>query len=66
MGMALDEPKDTDATFAIGGFDFVIDRELLNRTQPIVIDYSPMGFQVTGGTAPGNGNSGCVGGGRTG
>ncbi|MBL0715141.1 MAG: hypothetical protein JJV98_15745 [Desulfosarcina sp.] len=53
--MALDEPKDTDATFAIGGFDYIIDRDLLARTQPISIDYTLIGFRVTGHPAPGNG-----------
>jgi Fe-S cluster assembly iron-binding protein IscA len=57
--MALDEPKETDMTFTIGGFDYVVDKALLTRTQPISIDYTRLGFRVTSQRAPGNGSLGC-------
>jgi len=61
--MALDASKETDVTFVVGGFDYLVDRDLLERIQPLTIEYSPAGFKVTGCLTPGSGTSGCAGGG---
>jgi hypothetical protein len=57
--MALDEPKDTDVTFRLGGYDYIIDRDLLHSAQPLVIDYTSVGFRITSQAVCGPGASGC-------
>jgi Fe-S cluster assembly iron-binding protein IscA len=64
--MALDAPKETDVTFVVGGFDYIVDRDLLDHLQPLTIDYTAMGFKVTGRLTPGSATSGCAGGGCAG
>ena len=44
--MALDEPRDTDDVFKVDGFDYIIDKELLERAQPVKIDFQGMGFKL--------------------
>jgi iron-sulfur cluster assembly protein len=39
LGMALDEPKEADHVFDEKGVTFVIDKELLEETKPITVDY---------------------------
>jgi hypothetical protein len=36
----------------VGGYDFIIDRDLLYRTQPLTIDFTHLGFRVTSHAAP--------------
>jgi Fe-S cluster assembly iron-binding protein IscA len=61
--MALDEPKDGDEVMNEKGLTFLVEKELLSRTQPIAIDFveSAMGggFTVTSALS---GQSGCGGG----
>ena len=44
--MALDEPKETDSTFDIDGFQYIIDKEFLERAQPIKVDFLINGFKL--------------------
>jgi len=44
--MALDEPKDTDHVFDIDGFKYIVDKEFMEKTKPIKIDFSGMGFKL--------------------
>ena len=44
--MALDEPKDTDDSFEVDGFTYVVNQALLEKATPIKIDFSPMGFKL--------------------
>ncbi|WP_372681282.1 hypothetical protein [Desulfosarcina sp.] len=46
--MALDEPKDTDERLIVDGFQYIVDKDLLAMANPIKIDFTPMGFHVTG------------------
>jgi Fe-S cluster assembly iron-binding protein IscA len=64
--MALDAPKETDVTFVVGGFDYLVDRDLLERIQPLTIDFTPVGFKVTGCLTTGSGTAGYDGGGCAG
>ena len=57
--MALDEPKDTDETFDVDGLAYVVDKKLLERVQPIVVNYTAMGFYVSGRVDAGCGPSAC-------
>jgi Fe-S cluster assembly iron-binding protein IscA len=45
--MALDEPKDTDEVKNIDGFTYVIDKEFLQRAQPVKVDFVDYGFRLT-------------------
>ena len=60
--MALDESKDTDETYEIDGFKYIVDKEFLGKAQPIKIDFSGMGFKLDCSidfSAAGSGCSGC-------
>ena len=35
LAMALDEPKETDDSFEIGGFTYIVDKEFQTRTFPL-------------------------------
>jgi len=60
--MALDEPKETDQTFAEQGVAFAIDRDLLEKAKPIRLDFvesgGRLGFKFTSGLPAGEG-CGC-------
>ena len=47
LGLALDEPTETDDVFEIQGYKFVIDKSLLQTAAPIEIDASPYGFKLS-------------------
>ena len=47
MAMALDELKNNDQTFEIGGFQYVVDKDFLEKANPIKVDFSPVGFSIT-------------------
>jgi Fe-S cluster assembly iron-binding protein IscA len=44
--MALDEPKDTDKKFDFEGMSVVVDKELLETTGGITIDYQSAGWRA--------------------
>ncbi len=51
MGLALDEPKETDETFEVGTLSIVVEKELLQKTGGIKIDFTSNpfggGFNIT-------------------
>ena len=69
LGMALDEPKEDDATFIDQGISFTINKVLFEEVRPIGIDFveSPdgSGFAITSNLSAGGGCSsgGCSSGG---
>ena len=44
--MVLDEPKDDDKVFDVEGFQYIVDNNLLEKAQPIKIDYLQVGFKI--------------------
>jgi hypothetical protein len=46
--MALDEPGDTDAVFERDGFTYVIEKSLLEKVQPVRVDFKATGFHISG------------------
>ena len=46
MAIALDEPRENDQTFEIDGFTYIIDKELLEKAQPVTVDFKIFGFQI--------------------
>jgi hypothetical protein len=46
--MALDEPNDSDEIFEVGGFTYLVDKQLLAEAQSITVDFKTIGFYITG------------------
>ncbi len=46
MALALDEQKDSDNIFDIKGFQFLVDKALLDTVAPIEVDLTEAGFVV--------------------
>jgi iron-sulfur cluster assembly protein len=59
--MALDEPRDSDETFAVNGFTFLVNKDFLEKVKPIKVDFTGYGFKVDCGIqfGQGGGCSGC-------
>jgi len=45
LAIDLDELKDTDHVFDIGGFQFIVDKTFLEEAEPIKVDYTECGFE---------------------
>jgi iron-sulfur cluster assembly protein len=60
--MALDEPKDSDAQYKVDGFEYIVDKDLMKKAEPIKIDFQGMGFKLDCGIdfGAGGGCSGCA------
>jgi hypothetical protein len=46
--MALDEPGEKDAVFERDGFTYVIEKSLLEKVQPVRVEFKATGFHVRG------------------
>ena len=44
--MALDEPKDTDEIFEVDGFKYLVNKEFMEKAQPIKVDFAMYGFKL--------------------
>jgi len=44
--LVLDEPKDDDSVFDVEGFQYIINKDLMEKAQPIKIDFLQMGFKI--------------------
>ena len=57
---ALEKPKESDHVFEIDGFQYVVDKMLLEKVQPIKMDSDGYGFRISGrGIAPHHGCGNC-------
>jgi Fe-S cluster assembly iron-binding protein IscA len=59
--MALDEPKESDQTFDIDGFTYIVDKEFMKAASPVKIDFIDYGFKLTSNIQLGGGCGGCGG-----
>ena len=65
LAMALDEPKETDGTYEIDGYKYIVDNDFLEKAKPIKVDFSEYGFKISAGVdfsagaGAGDGCSGC-------
>ena len=59
LAMALDEPKETDETIEIEGFQYIVDKDFMQKVQPIKVDFQAYGFKLDCGIDFGAG--GCAG-----
>ncbi|MBW2569451.1 MAG: hypothetical protein JRD93_08815 [Deltaproteobacteria bacterium] len=57
--MALDELKDTDSLYEIDGFKYVVDKEFMEKSKPIKVDFNQFGFKLTSEMDLGSGCSSC-------
>ena len=44
--MALDEPRDTDEVIKINEFEFLVEKDLLEKAKPIKVDFLVTGFKI--------------------
>lgn len=54
--MALDEPKESDSVYEIENFKYIVDKDFLEKAQPIKVDFLINGFKLDCGI---DFNSGC-------
>jgi len=62
LGLALDEPKESDKTFEEGGLTFLVDEDLLIRCGTIKVDFIDAGYRSGFSITPANplgGGSSC-------
>ena len=59
MAMALDEPKDTDNSYEVNGFKFIMDKEFDKKAAPVSIDFMGYGFKINSSIDFGGGCSSC-------
>ena len=60
--MALDEPKDTDNVFNVNGFQFILDKDFLEKVKPVKVDFMGYGFRISSSLQLGAGAGGSCGG----
>jgi iron-sulfur cluster assembly protein len=44
--MALDEPKDSDQVFDIDGFQYLVNKDFLDKVKPVKVDFIVHGFKL--------------------
>jgi iron-sulfur cluster assembly protein len=44
--MALDELKDTDDVYKVDGFEYVVNKEFMEKAKSIKIDFLEVGFKI--------------------
>ena len=47
--MALDELKDTDDLYEVDGLKYIVDKEFMEQSKPIKVDFKHFGFKLTSG-----------------
>jgi iron-sulfur cluster assembly protein len=59
--MALDELKEDDAVYDIDGFQYIVNKEFLEKAKPIKVDFLVHGFKLDCGMnfSPAAGCAGC-------
>ncbi|PIE67037.1 MAG: hypothetical protein CSA23_06105 [Deltaproteobacteria bacterium] len=57
--MALDEPADTDKTFDVDGYQFIVNTDFLEKAQPIKVDFQMHGFKLDCALDFGSGCTSC-------
>jgi iron-sulfur cluster assembly protein len=60
--MALDEPKASDNVYSIGDYQFIVDKEFMEKAKPVKVDFSKFGFAISSSIELGGGCGGCGGG----
>ena len=53
--MALDEPKDTDNIYTLNDFQYIVNKDFMEKVKPIEVDFTPFGFKISSGVNVGAG-----------
>ncbi len=61
LAMALDEPKDTDNVFDIDGYKYIVNKEFMDKVQPVKVDFLGFGFKLSCAVEFGQSGGGCSG-----
>jgi hypothetical protein len=57
--MALDEPNELDQEFDIDGYKYVVNKDFLEKANPIKVDFHMYGFKLDCGMDFGAGCTSC-------
>jgi len=57
--MALDKSRDTDQLYEVEGFQYVVDKDFLEKAKPIKIDFEGRGFKLGSSMKIEAGCAGC-------
>jgi len=57
--MALDKSTETDETYHINGYEYIVDKEFLEKAKPIKIDFQGQGFKLESSIKTEGGCEGC-------
>ncbi len=57
--MTLDEPKDTYNIYNLDSFQYIVNKDFIEKVKPIKVDFTPFGFKVTSGVDLSAGCSSC-------
>lgn len=49
--MALDESKDTDNIYTLNDFQYIVDKDFMEKVKPIKVDFTAFGFKISSGLA---------------
>ncbi|MDL1967735.1 MAG: hypothetical protein LWW97_04105 [Deltaproteobacteria bacterium] len=57
--MALDELKDADNTYTVDNFQYIVNKDFMEKVKPIKVDFTAFGFKVSSGIDVSAGCSSC-------
>ena len=57
--MALDELKDTDDIYTVESFQYIVNKDFMEKVKPIKVDFTAFGFKVSSGVDSSAGCSSC-------
>ena len=57
--MTLDESKDTDNLYTVENFQYIVDKDFMEKVKSIKVDFTPIGFTVSSELDLGSGCSSC-------
>ncbi len=47
MSMTLDESKDTDNLYTVENFQYIVNKDFMEKVKSIKVDFTPIGFTVS-------------------
>jgi len=59
LAMAIDDKKSSDSIYEINGVEYLMDTQLLQDANPVEINFSGMGFQLSSSLQLSSGCSSC-------
>ena len=65
LALVLDEPNDLDTVFDIDPYKFIVNKKLLKEAEPVSIDFTGYGFNISSGLKKSAGGCSSCGSGDT-